>query len=355
MVRELDLEFSQELSTRQEQLEEAQEQLRRATRDLDETRQTVQDCRAQTLGLVEAQQRIKNLEQSLEEEIHKVRAQRGYSATTRYKEDKEIDMLFSVSPPTSPPLLPTVGPLPLQQPNHSKDEPNGDHHADFVKDFNGVREKNEKVEGDPSVDTNGTENNLEPTETSQKKDTNVRQSETTTGAAIADKEVQEKEEASIREREHRAEQGVVHWRARVLAYERNERELTEELSKSKKTSTEQEQACRKVISICCGIPLEQVDVMLSSLTKAAIEKDSTNLDMTRIKAIMATLRQQRVALAAKEPVETASTPTSASISVAASDSITGSTSVPTSTPESASSGPELKTVTMEEDTPTTML
>lgn len=204
MVDELDMEFSREMLARQGQLQDTQAVLRRATADLAESRRTLKQCRAQALQLTEAQQKVKNLEQSLEEETKKARSQKGYSSAIRPQPEgqmEDIDKLFDV--------------------------------VDIPGD-----------QVDPSMSA-----------------------------------------------EARAQKHVVMLKARVRAYEQNSKELAQELVDIKDRSLDKELQCRKVISICCNIPLEKVDEMLVPLT-LAVESDGASLDLSRVAGFMSKVKQQ---------------------------------------------------------------
>ncbi|KAF9348236.1 transcriptional regulator swi6 [Mortierella sp. AD094] len=210
MVDELDLEFSHEIMARQGQLQDTQALLRHSTSELSNTRRTIKQCRAQALQLTEAQQKIKNLEQSLEEESQKTRGQKGYSSTLRQKEtvNEDIDRLFCT------PVRPS--------PQANADESSG---------------------------------------------------------------------STEKERELNAQEEVLMLKARILAYEQNEKELAQELAVVKDQSLDRELQCRKVISICCNIPLEKVDEMLVPLT-LAVESDGASLDLSRVAGFMSKVKKQ---------------------------------------------------------------
>lgn len=204
MVDELDLEFSQEIMARQGQLQDTQALLRHATRDLTETRQTIKHFREQAQVLAEAQQRIKNLESSLEEEVQKTQAQKGYTSKLRNGDD--VDLLFTVKKPSTQGAMPGQG-------------------------------------------------------------------------------------VDLATRERKAEEYLISLRARVYAYQRNDEELTQELAEIKGKSPAKELQCKKVIAICCDIPLEKVDDLLGPLT-LAVESDGASLDLSRVAGFMSRVKQQ---------------------------------------------------------------
>ncbi|KAG0044756.1 transcriptional regulator swi6 [Gryganskiella cystojenkinii] len=207
MVDELDVEFSHEILTRHSQLEDAQIQLRNATRALTETRKAIQEYKSQVQQLAEAQQKIKNLEVSLEEENQRTRNQKGYTTKMRSNPSnhEDIDLLFNVRPGAG------------------------------------------------------------------------------AGATT--------ESSGGLSREEQAEQDVILLRSRVLAYQRNHEELVQEVAEAKSKSSANELLCKRVISICCSIPLEQVDEMLIPLT-LAVESEGAGLDLSRVAGFMSRVKQQ---------------------------------------------------------------
>ncbi|KAI1319894.1 hypothetical protein EDD11_002568 [Mortierella claussenii] len=217
MVDELDMEFSHEIMARQSQLQDTQALLRHATSELSETRRTIKQRRTQSVQLTEAQQKIKNLEQSLEEESQKTRSQKGYSGALRQKDGShdDIDQLLSAQ-------------------------------TARVGGGTGATDRASGTDGSPQ---------------------------------------------GLKETEARVREEVLLLRARVLAYEQNEKELSQELVEIKGQSLEKELQCRKVISVCCNISLEKVDEMLVPLT-LAVESDGASLDLSRVAGFMSKVKQQ---------------------------------------------------------------
>ncbi|KAF9904319.1 transcriptional regulator swi6 [Linnemannia zychae] len=213
MVDELDVEFSQEIMARQGQLKDTQSLLRNATRELTETRRSIVDYRAQAQQVAEAQQKIKNLSISLEEESQRTRNQKGYTSSSKGRPSSEdIDVLFNVRKPAA----------------------------------------------------DGT---------------------TTTGAA----EGSDQQDPKARERA--AEEDLILLRSRVYAYQKNDEELAMELAEAKSKTSANELLCKKVIAICCNIPLDKVDDMLVPLT-LAVESDGASLDLSRVAGFMSRVKQQ---------------------------------------------------------------
>ncbi|KAG0275631.1 transcriptional regulator swi6 [Linnemannia gamsii] len=211
MVDELDVEFSQEILARQGQLKDTQSLLRNATRELTETRRSIIDYRTQAQQVAEAQQKIKNLSISLEEESQRTRSHKGYNSKLRPSSD-DIDVLFNVRKPSS---------------------------SDGI---------------------------------------------TTTGAA-------EGGEQDLKTRERLAEEDLIILRSRVYAYQKNDEELEMELAEAKSKTSANELLCKKVIAICCNIPLDKVDEMLVPLT-LAVESDGASLDLSRVAGFMSRVKQQ---------------------------------------------------------------
>ncbi|KAF9430377.1 transcriptional regulator swi6 [Podila epigama] len=214
MVDELDLEFSQEIMARQGQLQDTQALLRRATRELTETRKTIKHYRDQTQLLAEARQRIKNLETLLEDESQRTRLQKGYTSNLRNEDD--IDLLFTVK---------------------------------------------------KSAASN---NN-------------------TSGQAT-----------DLAARERKANEELISLKARVYAYRKNDEELVHELAEIKAKSPAKELQCKKVIAICCDIPLEKVDDLLGPLTQA-VESDGASLDLSRVAGFMSRVKQQEGMASSSDP------------------------------------------------------
>ncbi|KAF9357809.1 transcriptional regulator swi6 [Mortierella sp. AD094] len=111
------------------------------------------------------------------------------------------------------------------------------------------------------------------------------------------------------EREKKAEQDVLHLRSRVYAYQKNDEELSQELAETRSKTCANELLCKKVIAICCNIPLEKVDDMLVPLT-LAVESDGASLDLSRVAGFMSRVKQQEAmasAAATSAPTTASST------------------------------------------------
>ncbi|KAG0319349.1 transcriptional regulator swi6 [Dissophora globulifera] len=207
-----------EIVSRQGHLQDTQALLRQATRDLTETRKMVHQCRAAVQKLEEAQQKIKNLEMSLEEESQRTRSTRGYSSVLRNSSGRssgpggdDIDQLFGAQQPQDQLLL-----------------------------------QQQLLKQHATLDS---------------------------------------------VRENTVEQDVIQLRSRVFAYQRNDEELSLELAETRSKTSASELLCKKVIAICCKIPLEKVDDMLVPLT-AAVESDGASLDLSRVASFMTRVKKQ---------------------------------------------------------------
>lgn len=232
MLDELDGEFSHEIMARQGQLQDALGLLRQATAELSETRRSIKQYRTQSLQLTEAQHKIKNLEQALEEETKKARSLPGYAGLERRKDgsvvdDVDVDAHFAV--PSS------------SASSAAKKETETD---------------------------NGSNGTTSPAE----------QASVTASTSSTTKEAELQEE-------------ILRLKARIHAYEQHSKELSNELVEIKDKSLDKELQCRKVISICCSIPLEKVDEMLVPLT-LAVESDGASLDLSRVAGFMSKVKQQ---------------------------------------------------------------
>jgi len=230
MVDELDVEFSQEILARQGQLKDTQTLLRTATRELTETRRSIIDYRAQAQQVAEAQQKIKNLSMSLEEESARTRNQKGYNSKAR-PSSEDIDLLFNVRKPDT--------------------------------------------ESTSATTTDGV-------------------TTTTTASAVATGAFDGGSTGGsddLKTRERLAEDDLILLRSRVYAYQKNDEELAIELAEAKSKTSANELLCKKVIAICCNIPLDKVDDMLVPLT-LAVESDGASLDLSRVAGFMSRVKQQ---------------------------------------------------------------
>ncbi|KAF9912287.1 transcriptional regulator swi6 [Linnemannia zychae] len=230
MLDELDGEFSHEIMARQGQLQDALGLLRQATAELSETRRSIKQYRTQSLQLTEAQHKIKNLEQALEEETKKARSLPGYAKLERRKDGSVVT-------------------------------DNVDVDAHFAVPSSSVEK--EGLSNGTAATTNEQSGIAAPT---------------TTSTSTTTKEAELQEE-------------ILRLKARIHAYEQHSKELSNELVEIKDKSLDKELQCRKVISICCSIPLEKVDEMLVPLT-LAVESDGASLDLSRVAGFMSKVKQQ---------------------------------------------------------------
>ncbi|KAF9926068.1 transcriptional regulator swi6 [Linnemannia zychae] len=98
-------------------------------------------------------------------------------------------------------------------------------------------------------------------------------------------------EQSLKTREKIVEDDLILLRSRVYAYQKNDEELAAELAEAKSKTSANELLCKKVIAICCNIPLDKVDEMLVPLT-LAVESDGASLDLSRVAGFMSRVKQQ---------------------------------------------------------------
>ncbi|KAG0290378.1 transcriptional regulator swi6 [Linnemannia gamsii] len=229
MLDELDGEFSHEIMARQGQLQDALGLLRQATAELSETRRSIKQYRTQSVQLTEAQHKIKNLELALEEEAKKARSLPGYADLERSKDGSVVDDAVDVD-------------------------------AHFAVPSSSASSATKKETNDDVELNNGAA------------------SAAAEGTSTATKEEELQEE-------------ILRLKARIHAYEQHSKELSNELVEIKDKSLDKELQCRKVISICCSIPLEKVDEMLVPLT-LAVESDGASLDLSRVAGFMSKVKQQ---------------------------------------------------------------
>lgn len=73
-----------------------------------------------------------------------------------------------------------------------------------------------------------------------------------------------------------------------------ETHLCQELVTLRGTIGQHELSCKKIISACCNVPLQQVDEILQPLLDA-LESDDFNLDMRLVTGVMSRIRAENVA------------------------------------------------------------
>ncbi|KAF9154423.1 transcriptional regulator swi6 [Linnemannia schmuckeri] len=229
MLDELDGEFSHEIMARQGQLQDALGLLRQATAELSETRRSIKQYRTQSLQLTEAQHKIKNLEQALEEEVKKARSLPGYAGLERHEDGSVVNDV--------------------------------DVDAHFAVPSSAAKKDTEKGDG------------------------------LNNGTSVAEEASATTATSSTTTKEGELQEEILRLKARIHAYEQHSKELSNELVEIKDKSLDKELQCRKVISICCSIPLEKVDEMLVPLT-LAVESDGASLDLSRVAGFMSKVKQQ---------------------------------------------------------------
>ncbi|KAF9972037.1 transcriptional regulator swi6 [Actinomortierella ambigua] len=251
MVEELDSEFTQEIMARQNQWLDTRGLIHLATREMSEVRRTIEQYKQQMQQLAEDQQKVKTLEQALEEESQRTRSQKGYASRLRSNPNEDIDQLFSAK-------------LSIDGNNNSNITPNSSSNS-----ANGV------IAGNSSSSVPGLDR--------------LRQFPLGSAELKAAREQLERE--------------VIALKARVAAYKSNAAELDKELEDVKDKSSVQEMQCKKVIASCCKIPLENVDEVLVPLT-LAVESDGASLDLSRVAGFMSRVKQHEGLLMATQGHQT---------------------------------------------------
>ncbi|KAG0267793.1 transcriptional regulator swi6 [Actinomortierella ambigua] len=254
MVEELDGEFTQEIMARQNQWLDTRTLIHSATREMSEVRRAIEQYKKQMQQLAEDQQKVKTLEQALEEESQRTRNQKGYASRLRSNPNEDIDQLFSAK---------------------------------------------------LSIDGGNSSSNLNPTGTG----INANGITTTTPTtAISVPGLDRLRQlppgsAELKDAREQLEREVIALKARVAAYKTNAVELDKELEEVRDKSSDQEMQCKKVIASCCKIPLENVDEVLVPLT-LAVESDGASLDLSRVAGFMSRVKQHEGLLMATQGQQT---------------------------------------------------
>ncbi|KAG0234250.1 transcriptional regulator swi6 [Actinomortierella wolfii] len=236
MVDELDSEFTREIMARQSQWLDTRTLIHSATREMSEVRRTIEQYKKQMQQLAEDQQKVKTLEQALEEESQRTRNQKGYASRLRSNPNEDIDQLFSAK-------------LSIDSSNSS----------------NLNTGSNSIANGTSSSNANGS-------------------------LGLEQLRQLPPGSAELKKARDQLEREVIALKARVAAYKTNAIELDKELDDVKDKSSVQEMQCKKVIASCCRIPLESVDEVLVPLT-LAVESDGASLDLSRVAGFMSRVKQ----------------------------------------------------------------
>ncbi|KAI8361774.1 ankyrin repeat-containing domain protein [Choanephora cucurbitarum] len=80
-------------------------------------------------------------------------------------------------------------------------------------------------------------------------------------------------------------------RAKVKAYEANNKALDQEIMEIEHQYTEKEMQCKRLIAACCNLPIDKIDDLVEPLT-LAIESDPPDLDLARVIGFMDKIRRQ---------------------------------------------------------------
>lgn len=84
---------------------------------------------------------------------------------------------------------------------------------------------------------------------------------------------------------------IAHLRSQLTTKDQIGRELKEEVVHLKANKSTTEHHCRRIISQCCNIPLEDVDNLLSPLMHA-VENDDSLADISEVAGFMSRVKQQ---------------------------------------------------------------
>ncbi|KAI8388506.1 uncharacterized protein BYT42DRAFT_603008 [Radiomyces spectabilis] len=104
-------------------------------------------------------------------------------------------------------------------------------------------------------------------------------------------------------RERHLERQIRRLLARIQAYTKNGQDLQAEVENLRAQSSEREMQCKRLIAICCDLPIEQVDELIEPLT-LAIENDPPDLDVNRVIGFME--RMKRQSMSSSIPAESTS-------------------------------------------------
>lgn len=99
------------------------------------------------------------------------------------------------------------------------------------------------------------------------------------------------EDKDEEEKKRLLDQHIQHARAKVKAYEANNRKLDQEIAELEHQYTEKEMQCKRLIAACCNLPIDKIDDLVEPLT-LAIESDPPDLDLARVIGFMDKIRRQ---------------------------------------------------------------
>ncbi|KAL1922851.1 uncharacterized protein VTP21DRAFT_9227 [Calcarisporiella thermophila] len=250
----VDLQFTEEIKSRQTELQKTQAELRLATKELAESRRLVQQQRQEVEELDAAQQRIVNLERAIEEEGGIVPP--PYGSVGGEEGNAEFGSMV-------------VG-LESAEDKEWKDE-------DLDKEFWVPARAPEDVEMPDA---------RAPTSSTATATSSVLVPNNTSGVDV---------NARIAQLEHELSQLIAH----VAAYETINAELDSQVLRLQQQNSERELRCRRLIAACCNVRIEQVDDMLQSLLQA-VESDGAELDLGRVTGFMSRMKQRDVSFVVGE-------------------------------------------------------
>ncbi|KAF9266959.1 transcription factor [Marasmius fiardii PR-910] len=249
MIQGLSAEFQSEIKVKQDALDVTQAHLRAATRELSEQRKQIQSWQSKCAELELLSQRVKNLEKAAEEEdMWDWTGRSGAKIVTRTEKSSEdernkggdVDMDVDASGEEDEEVLPPISPSGVSPAFRYRGISStlvggGTDMSDIaaLPSFN--------VDPDPPIPTTNTVENL------------------------------------IRL------QRVKMWHARM------EELMEERLKGLRGASAEKEYMCRRIVSLCTGVPVDKVEEMLDNLV-VAVETEGSLLDIGRVSGFMQKVR-----------------------------------------------------------------
>lgn len=265
IVDDLETEFTSEISVKTQEVQDTQAQLRQATKELAEARRHITVLRQQALAIVEAQQRVRNLENGLLEYTSDDDADFNRNTVVvspENVEDVDVDAFFSV---------PDSGFAGSEDEDLDElDASRAEIDADKENQGNGYRHESptpmRAAPSGPLVNPAGMPLS--------------RRAQPPNGGPVD----QQKKEQDLH-------QEIRLLRARLNAYVRNDALLRDEINVLRSQSTERELNCKRLIATCCNVPLDQVDDLLGPLTQA-VESDGKEIDLGRVAGFMNRVRVQ---------------------------------------------------------------
>jgi hypothetical protein len=251
LIDEINHDFSAELSTKQELMNDTQQRLTVGTRELAQVRRKTHLLRVQAHKLSDLQLRIKNLEACLREEMA------------------------------------------LSSGDGAGEGVNGAEGADNMEGSE-IREE--------AMDTDGVGSNSKEQSTQQMK-VDGADTHTSEAGAAADSDTSTHYDHSVPFPTQLSEQDlqaqIYTLRSQLLTYMDSEHSLQQRLTALQSLTRDRTQLCKKLVAACCKVSLEEVEGLLEPLLEA-VESDGEELDMARVASVMAALSNNRAAVRCAE-------------------------------------------------------